>query len=288
MDHGNRHRAAHPRGPHAAGQGPELPLLATNDLHYVDPQDDKAQDALLCVQSGNTLLDPGRFKFEGTGYYLKSPAEMRHLFRELPGGLRQHPAHRRAVRGVLHRAGGALHAALPLPRGRGRADLVRQGGQAGLRRRFPEGVPEYAASPGHFEADVIVSKGYAGYFLVVADFINWAKDHGIRSDRAVDRVPGSMCAYAMGITDLDPIPHGLIFERFLNPERMSMPDFDVDFDERRRGEVIQYVTGSTAPSGSRRSSPTARSRPSRRSRTPRGSWVTPSRWGRSSPRRCRP
>jgi DNA polymerase-3 subunit alpha len=103
-------------------------------------------------------------------------------------------------------------------------------------------VPDYARKQAAFEEDVIVSKGYPGYFLVVADFINWAKRNGIRVGPGRGSGAGSMCAYAMGITDLDPIPHGLIFERFLNPERMSMPDFDVDFDERRRGEVIRYVT----------------------------------------------
>ena len=93
-----------------------------------------------------------------------------------------------------------------------------------------------------YETDVILEKGYGGYFLVVADFINWAKDHGIRVGPGRGSGAGSMCAYAMRITDLDPVVHDLIFERFLNPERPSMPDFDVDFDERRRGEVIRYVT----------------------------------------------
>ncbi|MDQ2755211.1 MAG: DNA polymerase III subunit alpha, partial [Actinomycetota bacterium] len=113
---------------------------------------------------------------------------------------------------------------------------------SGLVRRFPDGVPDYATTQAAYEIDVIVGKGYPGYFLVVADFINWAKDNGIRVGPGRGSGAGSMCAYAMGITDLDPVPHGLIFERFLNPERASMPDFDVDFDERRRGEVIKYVT----------------------------------------------
>src|SRR5690606_33357884 len=107
---------------------------------------------------------------------------------------------------------------------------------------FPEGVPDYARKQAEYETEVIVAKGYPGYFLVVADFINWAKKNGIRVGPGRGSGAGSMCAYAMGITDLDPIPHGLIFERFLNPERKSMPDFDVDFDDRRRAEVIRYVT----------------------------------------------
>jgi DNA polymerase-3 subunit alpha len=114
--------------------------------------------------------------------------------------------------------------------------------EKGLHERFPEGVPDYARKQAEFEINVIVGKGYAGYFLVVADFIQWAKNNGIRVGPGRGSGAGSMCAYAMKITDLDPVPHGLIFERFLNPERVSMPDFDVDFDERRRGEVIKYVT----------------------------------------------
>src|SRR5699024_7740223 len=114
--------------------------------------------------------------------------------------------------------------------------------ERGLHARFPEGVPEYARNQAKYETEVILDKGYPGYFLVVADFINWARRQGIRVGPGRGSGAGSMCAYAMGITDLDPVPHGLIFERFLNPERMSMPDIDVDFDERRRGEVIRYVT----------------------------------------------
>ncbi|MGL5911921.1 MAG: DNA polymerase III subunit alpha, partial [Phycicoccus sp.] len=114
--------------------------------------------------------------------------------------------------------------------------------ERGLRERFPGGVPDYAQRQAEYETQVIASKGYSGYFLVVADFITWAKDHGIRVGPGRGSGAGSMCAFAMRITDLDPVPHGLIFERFLNPERPSLPDFDVDFDERRRGEVIRYVT----------------------------------------------
>jgi DNA polymerase-3 subunit alpha len=113
---------------------------------------------------------------------------------------------------------------------------------AGLARRYPDGVPEEVTRQAKFETDVITSMGFAGYFLVVADFINWAKEHGIRVGPGRGSGAGSIAAYAMRITDLDPLVHGLIFERFLNPDRVSMPDFDIDFDERRRGEVIRYVT----------------------------------------------
>ena len=242
MDHGNSIERRTREDLMRLAKDLSLPLLATNDLHYVDPQDDKAQDALLCINSGNTLLDPGRFKFEGTGYYLKSPAEMRHLFRELPEACDNTLLIAERCEVSFTEQEGRYMPRFPCPEGEDEQTWFVKEVNAGLRRRFPEGVPEYAATQATFETDVIVSKGYAGYFLVVADFINWAKDNGIRVGPGRGSGAGSMCAYAMGITDLDPVPHGLIFERFLNPERMSMPDFDVDFDERRRGEVIQYVT----------------------------------------------
>lgn len=156
--------------------------------------------------------------------------------------MRQHVAHRRAVRGDLHRGGGALHAPLPCPAGESETSWFIKEVQRGLHKRYPAGIPAAVQERADFEAEVIIGKGYPGYFLVVADFINWAKDRGIRVGPGRGSGAGSMCAYAMGITDLDPIVHGLLFERFLNPERPSMPDFDVDFDERRRGEVIRYVT----------------------------------------------
>lgn len=112
----------------------------------------------------------------------------------------------------------------------------------GLRERYPAGIPDDVRRQADYETDVITQMGFPGYFLVVADFINWAKDNGIRVGPGRGSGAGSMAAYAMRITDLDPLRHGLIFERFLNPDRVSMPDFDVDFDERRRGEVIRYVT----------------------------------------------
>ncbi len=224
------------------GKDLQLPLLATNDLHYVRAEDDKAQDALLCINSGNTLIDPNRFKFEGQGYYLKSPAEMRHLFRELPEACDNTLLIADRCDVSFVEGEGRYMPRFPCPEGESEQSWFVKEVYAGLQRRFPGGVPDYAKTQADFEIGVIVSKGYPGYFLVVADFINWAKDHGIRVGPGRGSGAGSMCAYAMGITDLDPVPHGLIFERFLNPERMSMPDFDVDFDERRRGEVIKYVT----------------------------------------------
>ncbi|MDF2143726.1 DNA polymerase III subunit alpha [Knoellia sp. p5-6-4] len=219
-----------------------LPLVATNDLHYTRAEDAKAHAALLCVQSGSTLMDPNRFKFDADDFYLKSPAEMRHVWRELPEACDNTLLIAEMCEVSFTEGEGRYMPRFPCPPGENEESWFVKEVEKGLHERFPEGVPDYARNQAKFEIDVIVSKGYAGYFLVVADFIQWAKNNGIRVGPGRGSGAGSMCAYAMKITDLDPIPHGLIFERFLNPERMSMPDFDVDFDERRRGEVIRYVT----------------------------------------------
>ncbi|MDT0214774.1 DNA polymerase III subunit alpha [Rothia sp. ARF10] len=220
----------------------DLPLLATNDSHYTYPEDSQAHGALLCVQSGSTLMDPNRFKFDGDGYYLKTAAEMRHTWRELPEACDNTLLVAEMCEVSFTEGEGRYMPKFPCPPGENEQSWFVKEVQRGLHARFPDGIPEYAQKQADFEIDVIVSKGYPGYFLVVADFINWAKENGIRVGPGRGSGAGSMCAYAMRITDLDPIPHGLIFERFLNPERASMPDFDIDFDERRRGEVIRYVT----------------------------------------------
>jgi DNA polymerase III subunit alpha len=219
-----------------------LPLLATNDLHYTEAEDAKAHSALLCVQSGSTMMDPGRFKFDADDFYLKSPAEMRHTWRELPEACDNTLLVAEMCEVSFTEGEGRFMPRFPCPVGESEESWFVKEVERGLTERFPNGVPDYARTQAQFETDVIVSKGYAGYFLVVADFITWAKRHGIRVGPGRGSGAGSMCAYAMKITDLDPVPHGLIFERFLNPERPSLPDFDVDFDERRRGEVIRYVT----------------------------------------------
>jgi len=219
-----------------------LPLVATNDLHYTRREDAQSHSALLCIQTAATLNDPTRFKFDGDGYYLKSAEEMREVWRELPEACDNTLLIAERCEVSFTEGEGRYMPRFPVPEGEDETSWFVKEVEAGLHRRFPEGIPDYARKQAEYETGVIVSKGYPGYFLVVADFINWAKNQGIRVGPGRGSGAGSMCAYAMGITDLDPIPHGLIFERFLNPERMSMPDFDVDFDDRRRAEVIHYVT----------------------------------------------
>ncbi|MEO7746037.1 MAG: DNA polymerase III subunit alpha [Actinomycetota bacterium] len=219
-----------------------IPLVATNDLHYTHAAGATAHAALLCVQSGSTLADPGRFKFEADEFYLKTPAQMRHLFRELPEACDNTLLIAERCDVSFTEGEGQYMPRFACPAGESEQSWFVKEVEAGLHRRYPAGISDAVRRRAEYETEVICSKGYAGYFLVVADFINWAKANGIRVGPGRGSGAGAMTAYAMGITDLDPLQHGLIFERFLNPERMSMPDFDVDFDERRRGEVIRYVT----------------------------------------------
>nr|WP_082828963.1 DNA polymerase III subunit alpha [Microbacterium sp. TNHR37B] len=218
-----------------------IPLVATNDLHYTHQHDATSHAALLCVQSGSTLDDPKRFKFDGDGYYVKSPAEMRQVFRD-------HPEACDSTLLIAERCEVEFNTSAnympryPVPDGETEESWFIKEVEKGLEYRYPAGIPDEVRKQAEYETSVIVQMGFPGYFLVVADFINWAKDHGIRVGPGRGSGAGSMAAYAMRITDLDPLQHGLIFERFLNPDRVSMPDFDVDFDDRRRGEVIQYVT----------------------------------------------
>ena len=219
-----------------------IPLVATNDLHYTKAEAAKAHAALLCVQSGSTLMDPNRFKFDAEEFYLKTPEQMRHLFRELPEACDNTLLIAERCDVSFVEGEGRYMPRFPCPEGENEESWFVKEVERGLEVRYPEGVPAYATERARYETDVILKKGYGGYFLVVADFINWAKDHGIRVGPGRGSGAGSMCAYALRITDLDPVVHDLVFERFLNPERPSMPDFDVDFDERRRGEVIHYVS----------------------------------------------
>lgn len=223
----------------------DLRLVATNDSHYTQPEDATAHEALLCVQSGKTLADPTRFKFDGNGYYIKSPQEMRQLWERdagLPEACESTLLIAERCEVEFSEGVGTYMPRFPVPEGESEETWLLKEVDRGLAARYPDGITEEVRKRADFEVDVILKMGFAGYFLVVADFINWAKENGIRVGPGRGSGAGSMVAYAMRITDLDPIDHGLLFERFLNPDRVSMPDFDVDFDERRRGEVIRYVT----------------------------------------------
>ena len=218
-----------------------LPFVATNDLHYTRQEDHTAHAALLCVQSGSTLTDPKRFKFDADNFYLRSPEEMYQIFGDVPGAC-ENTLEIAERCNVEFNTKANYMPNFPVPEGENEESWFVKEVERGLHYRFPNGVPDKVREQAEYEVGVITSMGFPGYFLVVADFINWAKNNGIRVGPGRGSGAGSMVAYAMRITDLNPLNHDLIFERFLNPDRVSMPDFDVDFDDRRRSEVIDYVT----------------------------------------------
>ncbi|WP_166872932.1 DNA polymerase III subunit alpha [Salinibacterium sp. ZJ450] len=219
----------------------DLPLVATNDLHYTHAHDATSHAALLCVQSGSTLDDPNRFKFDADEFYLKSASQMRELFRDYPEACDNTLLIAERC-DVSFDENANYMPRYPVPEGETEDTWFTKEVDEGLKFRYPGGIPDAVRERADYEVGVILQMGFPGYFLVVADFINWSKNQGIRVGPGRGSGAGSMAAYALRITDLDPLQHGLIFERFLNPDRVSMPDFDVDFDDRRRGEVIKYVT----------------------------------------------
>ncbi|NCA18270.1 MAG: DNA polymerase III subunit alpha [Actinobacteria bacterium] len=218
-----------------------LPLLATNDLHYTKQSDEQAHAALLCIQSGSILADPKRFKFDSDQFYLKSAAEMRQLFAEIPEACDNTLLVAERCE-VSFREGENLLPQFPVPAGESEESWLEKEVARGLAQRFPDGVPQEHLKRAAYEVQVICQMGFPGYFLVVADLVNYARKRGIRVGPGRGSAAGAVVSYALGITGLDPIKHGLLFERFLNPERISMPDIDLDFDERHRGEMIQYAT----------------------------------------------
>ncbi len=217
-----------------------LPLVATNDLHYTNQEDHEAHDALLCVQVGSNIYDQNRFKFESQEYYLKSAQQMREIFKDIPEAANNTLLI--AERAEVNFEKRDLMPRFPVPEGESESGWLEKEVWRGMDRRFPNGYSDRHKEQAAYELEVIIKMGFPGYFLVVADFIGWARAQGIRVGPGRGSAAGSLVAYALGITELDPLEHDLIFERFLNPERLSMPDIDVDFDDRRRPEVIRYVT----------------------------------------------
>jgi DNA polymerase III subunit alpha len=219
----------------------KLPFVATNDLHYTYAKDWEAHEVLLCVQTGKTLADPNRFKFGEGQLYLKTPAEMREVWRDFPEACDNTLAIAERVH-VEFAEGANLMPQFPVPVGESEETWLVKEVEIGLRKRFPSGVPESHRTQADYELGVICQMGFPGYFLVVADLVRYAQASSIRVGPGRGSAAGSMVSYALGITQLDPIHHKLLFERFLNPERISMPDIDMDFDERRRGDMIRYAT----------------------------------------------
>src|SRR6201995_1582733 len=243
MDHGLDIERRVREGLLEIGQKLGIPPLATNDCHYVTRDAAHNHEALLCAQTGKTLSDPSRFKFDGDGYYLKSAADMRQIWdNDIPGAcdstllIAERVQSYADVWELRDRM-----PVFPVPEGHDQASWLKHELDAGLGRRFAAGVPQEYIDRAAYEIDVICAKGYPSYFLIVADLVTYARSVDIRVGPGRGSAAGSLVAYALRITDIDPIEHGLLFERFLNPERASMPDIDIDFDDRRRGEMVRYA-----------------------------------------------
>src|SRR3989454_781808 len=216
------------------------PIVGTNDSHYLEDGHARAHEALLCIQTGTNLGDPNRFRFSTQEFYVKSAEEMARVFAELPAACRNTLAV--AERCNLTLDFGTFH--LPrylVPDGHTLDSYLRELSAAGLRRRYGPTPGEAVEARLAHELAVIEKMGFAGYFLVVWDFIHYARQQGIAVGPGRGSSAGSLTAYCLGITNIDPIRYGLLFERFLNPERISMPDMDIDFADDRRDEVIRYV-----------------------------------------------
>ena len=228
-----------------------LPLVATNDCHYLNRSDAKAHEALLCLQTGKTMSDPHRMKFSADEFYFKSPQEMAKAFSYAPEALANTVTVAERCNVEFDFKTYHFPQYIP-PEGKSLDEELEEEALEGLRGRFPAIRIKYpnfkeADEKAYYdrlriELDCIKQMGFPGYFLIVADFINWAKDQGIPVGPGRGSAAGSLVAYSIRITDIDPLPYNLLFERFLNPERISMPDIDVDFCQDRREEVIQYVT----------------------------------------------
>ncbi|MFR8071462.1 MAG: DNA polymerase III subunit alpha, partial [Anaerovoracaceae bacterium] len=220
-----------------------IPFVATNDVHYVRQEDAEAQDVLMCIQTGATIDEEDRMRFSNNQFYLKSEDEMRKIFANIPEACDN--TARIAERCNVTFTFGELH--LPdfrAPDGLNNREYLRKLCQEGLEQRYPgadEAEREELQTRLDYELSTIESMGYVEYFLIVWDFINYAKSNGIMVGPGRGSAAGSIVAYTLRITDIDPIKNELIFERFLNPERVSMPDIDIDFCYERRGEVIDYV-----------------------------------------------
>ncbi len=226
-----------------------LPLVATNDCHYLTKEDAHAHEVLLCIQTGKTMEDPKRFRFPNEEFYFKSPEEMDSLFAKYKGAMEN--TVRIAERCNVELDFDTYHfPQYEKPEEKTLDEVLAEDSHRGLDQRLNDirKVREISAEEEkeyrerlEIELDTIKSMGFPGYFLIVADFINWAKDHDIPVGPGRGSAAGSLVAYAIRITDIDPMPYNLLFERFLNPERISMPDIDVDFCIYGREDVIEYV-----------------------------------------------
>ena len=217
-----------------------IPLVASNDVHYAQREDARAQDVLICVGTGKRLSDRDRLRFDGSEFYFKTAAEMEQIFADYPQAIVNTRALAERCELQIPQPGPMLPT-YEVPGGHTQDSYLREVAWEGVRRRYPTIDGEIQERVDH-ELDVIINCGYSGYFLIVHDFVRFARQRGIPVGPGRGSGAASVVAYGLGITDIDPFRFGLLFERFLNTERVSMPDFDIDFCYERRSEVIEYVT----------------------------------------------
>ena len=220
-------------------QAAGLKTIATNDFHYLTKEDARAQDIMLCIGTGSLINEENRMKFENDQFYMKTEEEMRAALADFPEACDTTVEVAEKCDVVLERD--SILPRFPLPEGETEESWFRKRVQEGLVKRYGEPVPQEAQERADYEMSVIIQQGFPAYFLIVQEYIEWARSQGIGVGPGRGSAAGAIVAYAMGITDLDPLPNGLLFERFLSPERVEMPDIDVDFEQGRREEVIQHI-----------------------------------------------
>ena len=223
----------------AVAQAAGLKTIATNDFHYLVKEDARAQDIMLCIGTGSLVSDTNRMKFANDEFYMKTEEEMRAALADFPEACDNTVEVAEKCNVELERD--SILPKFPLPEGETEESWFRKRVQEGLERRYGTPVPAEAQERADYEMSVIIQQGFPAYFLIVQEYIEWARSQGIGVGPGRGSAAGAIVAYAMGITDLDPLANGLLFERFLSPERVEMPDIDVDFEDERRGEVIEHI-----------------------------------------------
>ncbi|MDO5042601.1 MAG: DNA polymerase III subunit alpha [Slackia sp.] len=216
-----------------------LKTIATNDFHYLTQEDARAQDIMLCIGTGSNMDDENRMRFANDQFYMKTEEEMRAALRDFPEACDNTVELAEKCNVELERD--SILPRFPLPEGETEDSWFRKRVQEGLVKRYGDPVPEEVQERADYEMGIIIQQGFPAYFLIVQEYIEWARSQGIGVGPGRGSAAGAIVAYAMGITDLDPLSNGLLFERFLSPERVEMPDIDVDFEDERRQEVIEHI-----------------------------------------------
>ena len=217
-------------------------LVATNDSHYIEKEDAETHGILLCIQTGSTINDDNKMEFQTDEFYLKTEQEMRSLFGKYPQAI-DNTSKIAGRCNVSFEFGNRKLPRFDVPNGEDHLEFFRRNCYEGLHRYYGDNPDKSLVERLEYEISTIAKMGFVDYYLIVNDFVQYAKQHGIPVGPGRGSGAGSLCAYCIGITAIDPIKYNLLFERFLNPERVSMPDFDIDFCKERRGEVIDYVVG---------------------------------------------